>query len=169
MRRIYFLALMPFLAAAAVTAQTISGYNKQEVMIPMRDGVKLYTVIFTPKEKTAPLPILLTRTPYSASVGDSFDMLKSRSMADLAREGYIFVYQDIRGKYKSEGKMQIHQPIVHQEEKGAVDESTDTYDAIDWLIANVPNNNGRAGIMGISYPGWLALVGAVDAHPALKA
>lgn len=169
MRRIYFLALMPFLAAAPVTAQTITAYNKQEIMIPMRDGVRLYTVIFTPKEKTAPLPFLITRTPYSASVGDSFDMLKSRSMGELAREGYIFVYQDIRGKYKSEGKMQIHQPIVHQQEKGAIDESTDTYDAIDWLIANVANNNGRAGITGISYPGWLALVGAVDAHPALKA
>ncbi len=169
MRRIYFLILILLQAAAAVTGQAITAYNKQEVMIPMRDGVRLYTVIFTPKEKTAPLPFLLTRTPYSASVGDSFDMLNSRSMAELAKEGYIFVFQDIRGKYKSEGKMQIHQPIVHQQKKGAIDESTDTYDAIDWLIRNVGNNNGRAGITGISYPGWLALVGAVDAHPALKA
>jgi putative CocE/NonD family hydrolase len=90
-------------------------------------------------------------------------------MASLAEVGYIFVRQDIRGKYKSEGTMQIHQPIAHLKQKGAVDESTDTYDAIDWLVKNITNNNGKAGIMGISYPGWLALVGAVDAHPALKA
>ncbi len=87
----------------------------------------------------------------------------------MAKEGYIFVFQDIRGKYKSEGRMEIHQPLIHQTQKGAVDESTDTYDAVDWLTKNVPNNKGKVGILGISYPGWLALVGAVDPHPALKA
>ena len=87
----------------------------------------------------------------------------------MASEGYIFVIQDVRGKYKSEGTMQIHQPLVHATQKNAVDESTDTWDTVDWLIKNVGNNNGRAGIFGISYPGWLALVGAVDPHPALKA
>lgn len=168
MTKIHFHILI-LLQAGALQAQTITAYNKQEVMIPMRDGVRLYTVILTPKERTRPLPFLITRTPYSASLNDSFDILKSRSMSALAEEGYIFVYQDIRGKYKSEGKMQIHQPIVHRKQKGSVDESTDTYDAIEWLIKNVDNNNGKAGIMGISYPGWLALVGAVDAHPALKA
>ena len=161
--------VLVLLLAGTAQAQTITAYNKQEVMIPMRDGVRLYTVILTPKEKTGPLPFLITRTPYSASVGDDYDILKSSSMASLAEVGYIFVRQDIRGKYKSEGKMQIHQPIAHLKQKGAIDESTDTYDAIDWLVKNIKNNNGKAGIMGISYPGWLALVGAVDAHPALKA
>lgn len=135
----------------------------------MRDGIKLYTVIFTPKEKTAALPILIQRTPYGAAVRDGYNILNVPYFANMAKEGYIFVFQDIRGKYKSEGKMQIHQPIIHLEQKGAVDESTDTYDAIDWLIKNVANNNGRAGILGISYPGWLALVASVDPHPALKA
>ncbi|MEK7225721.1 MAG: CocE/NonD family hydrolase, partial [Bacteroidota bacterium] len=84
-------------------------------------------------------------------------------------DGYIFVFQDIRGKYRSEGKMEIHQPLIHSTQKGAIDESTDTWDTVDWLIKNVKGNNGKAGIYGISYPGWLALVGAVDPHPALKA
>lgn len=87
----------------------------------------------------------------------------------MAKEGYIFVFQDIRGKYKSEGTMQIHQPITHLKQKGSIDESTDTWDAIDWLVKNLPNNNNKAGILGISYPGWLALVGAIDPHPSLKA
>lgn len=163
------LFVLALLTVNAAQSQSMTSYHKREVMIPMRDGVKLYTEIFTPVGKTSPLPFLITRTPYSASHNDNFDILKSASMSELAEEGYIFVYQDIRGKYKSEGKMQIHQPIVHLKQKGAVDESTDTYDAIEWLLKNVENNNGKAGIMGISYPGWLTLVGAVDAHPALKA
>jgi putative CocE/NonD family hydrolase len=89
--------------------------------------------------------------------------------SNMAAEGYIFIIQDIRGKYLSEGKMEIHQPLIHATQKGGIDESTDTWDTIDWLIKNIPNNNGKAGIAGISYPGWLALVGAVDPHPALKA
>ena len=99
----------------------------------------------------------------------TLELTQSFSFYSMAKEGYIFVFQDIRGKYKSEGTMQIHQPLTHAAQKGTVDESTDTYDAIDWLIKNIPNNNGKAGIVGISYPGWLALVGAVDPHPALKA
>jgi uncharacterized protein len=144
-------------------------YGKQEVMIPMRDGIKLYTVILTPKDVKGPFPILIQRTPYGAAVPDNFNILNYTYIADMAKEGYIFVTQDIRGKYKSEGKMEIHQPIIHLKQKGAIDESTDTYDAIDWLIKNIPNNNGKAGILGISYPGWLALVGSIDPHPALKA
>jgi putative CocE/NonD family hydrolase len=143
-------------------------------MIPMRDGIKLYTVIFTPVNAKSAVPILLTRTPYSASFRFPDNTVVSLSKNnfnyyDLAREGYIFVFQDIRGKYKSEGKMEIHQPIIHLKQKGAVDESTDTYDAIDWLVKNTSNNNGKAGILGISYPGWEALVGSTDPHPALKA
>ena len=100
-----------------VFAQTITGYNKQELMIPMRDGVKLYTVVFTPKEKTVALPILIQRTPYGAAVPEGFDIMNNLYVSDMAKEGYIFVVQDIRGKYKSEGTMQIHQPLIHANKK----------------------------------------------------
>jgi len=144
-------------------------------MIPMRDGIKLYTVIFSPVGAARPLPVLLQRTPYGASPGDAPDdttlnvQVFGNNYGSMLKEGYFLVFQDIRGKYKSEGKMEIHQPLIHSKEKGAIDESTDTWDTIDWLIKNLPGNNGMAGIFGISYPGWLALVGAVDPHPALKA
>jgi hypothetical protein len=147
----------------------ISTYKHTTAMIPMRDGKKLFTTILTPVNASKPIPILLIRTPYGAERPDDFNILDWAYVADMAKEGYIFVIQDIRGKYKSEGSMQIHQPLIHAEQKGAVDESTDTWDTIDWLIKNTENNNGKAGILGISYPGWLALVGAVDPHPALKA
>ncbi len=141
-------------------------------MIPMRDGVKLFTVVIEPVNATTAVPILLQRTPYSADINLSndsvFSVARWAQMALLARDGYIFVLQDIRGKYKSEGSMEIHQPLVHAVKKGAIDESTDTWDTIDWLVKNIANNNGKAGIFGVSYPGWLALVGAVDPHPALK-
>ncbi len=128
-------------------------------------------VILTPVGAKNTVPILIQRTPYGASISIPDDStFKTELLGNaMAKEGYIFVFQDIRGKYKSEGKMQIHQPLLHAVQKSAVDESTDTRDAVDWLIKNILNNNGRAGIYGISYPGWLALVGAVDPHPALKA
>lgn len=148
-------------------------YHKKTVMVPMRDGVKLFTVIIEPINAKTALPILIERTPYGADIpipADTGISLRNwTAVASMAQEGYIFVFQDIRGKYKSEGEMQIHQPLVHQVKKGAVDESTDTWDTVDWLVKNVKNNNGKAGIYGVSYPGWLALVGAVDPHPALKA
>jgi len=152
-----------------VYAQNITAYNKQEVMIPMRDGTKLYTVIFTPRDVQGSFPVLIQRTPYGSGVPDDYNILNTTYFENMAKEGYIVVFQDIRGKYKSEGKMEIHQPIIHLKQKGAVDESTDTYDSIDWIIKNIPNNNGKVGILGISYPGWLALVGSIDPHPALKA
>lgn len=139
----------------------------------MRDGVKLFTVVMAPEGATKPLPILLQRTPYGADwnlpEGGTINLANIPTFAALAKEGYLFVFQDIRGKYKSEGTMQIHQPLIHAVQKGAIDESTDTWDTVDWLVKNIANNNGKAGILGISYPGWLALVGAVDPHPALKA
>ena len=142
-------------------------------MIPMRDSIKLFTVILAPVAPKEPSPFLIERTPYGADIpipDDSVINIPKRSyLYSLASGGYIFIFQDIRGKYKSEGTMQIHQPLIHETQKGAIDESTDTYDAIDWLLKNVPGNNGKAGIYGISYPGWLALVGSVDPHPALKA
>jgi uncharacterized protein len=152
----------------------ITRYLKQSFMIPMRDGVKLYTVVLSPVDSKVTQPFLLTRTPYGASVripDDSVFAVSDHAPLNraMAGDGFIFVYQDIRGKYRSQGDMQIHQPLIHQIQKNAVDESTDTWDTIDWLVKNVPNNNGKAGIVGISYPGWLALVGSVDPHPALKA
>ena len=144
-------------------------------MIPMRDGVKLFTVILSPVNTIQPLPILIQRTPYGASGANVPDdttvdaNILGSYYSVMLKEGYFLVFQDIRGKYKSEGTMQIHQPLVHATQKGAVDESTDTWDSVDWLVKNIKNNNGKAGILGISYPGWLALVGAVDPHPALKA
>lgn len=154
-------------------ADTVALYKKTTAMIPMRDGVKLFTVIVSPVDAKQSSPFLITRTPYGADFPLKEDSAFSSNImggyTSLAKAGYIFIFQDIRGKYKSEGTMQIHQPLIHATQKGAVDESTDTWDAIDWLVKNIPNNNGKAGIFGVSYPGWLALVGAVDPHPALKA
>src|SRR6185312_6813595 len=153
-------------------------YHKSTAMIPMRDGVKLFTVILTPVAATNPTgaptsPILIQRTPYGADIpiptDSDFVLPEGFPYYNMAQDGYIFVMQDVRGKYKSEGTMQIHQPLTHETYPGAVDESTDTWDAVDWLVKHVPNNNGKVGITGISYPGWLALVGSVDPHPALKA
>ena len=141
-------------------------------MIPMRDGIKLFTVVASPADQKEPGPILMERTPYGADfdVKDSTWSVKGGDpYYSMARDGYLFVFQDIRGKSKSEGKMEIHQPLIHATNPRAVDESTDTWDAVDWLIKNVPNNNGKAGITGVSYPGWLTLVGSVDPHPALRA
>lgn len=155
------------------TAQTdiISKYKKTSAMIPMRDGVKLYTVVLSPVDAKTPMPILMQRTPYGAIIPIPDDTtIETKLLGNiLATDGYIFIVQDIRGKYKSEGSMQIHEPLLHSVKKGAIDESTDTWDTVDWLIKNIPNNNGKAGIYGISYSGWLALVGSVDPHPALKA
>jgi uncharacterized protein len=148
---------------------TISSYRLTTAMIPMRDGIKLFTSILTPVNSKHPVPVLIQRTPYGATLPPGFNPVNVSYLSGMAKEGYIFVVQDIRGKYKSEGMMQIHQPLVHATQKGTVDESTDTWDTIDWLIKNTENNNGKVGIFGISYPGWLALVGSVDPHPALKA
>lgn len=171
-----FLFLLFISQFVLVKAQTngIVTYTKKNYMIPMRDGVKLFTVVLSLTNNTTPLPIMLNRTPYGADFpieeDATIDVEKLNPYyRNMAKDGYIFVFQDIRGKYKSEGTMEIHQPLIHATVKNGIDESTDTWDAVDWLIKNIPNNNGKAGIFGISYPGWLALVGSVDPHPALKA
>ena len=171
MKKLFLLVAfgVSLLATAWAQTDTVSSYRLATAMIPMRDGVKLFTSILTPVNSKQAVPILLQRTPYGATLPPGFNPVDIPYLSGMAKEGYIFVVQDIRGKYKSEGKMQIHEPLVHASKKGAVDESTDTWDTIDWLIKNTENNNGKAGIFGISYPGWLALVGAVDPHPALKA
>jgi putative CocE/NonD family hydrolase len=142
-------------------------YKKQEVMITMRDGVKLHTVIFTPDEQKEPLPFLLERTPYGVNGYSSPE--KNEYVKDMADDGYIFVYQDIRGRYLSEGKFEMQRFTLDKKDPKAIDESTDTYDTFDWLLKNIPNNNGKAGMYGISYDGWTTVMGAIDPHPALVA
>ena len=133
----------------------------------MRDGVRLNSVIFTPKIQNEPLPFLILRTPYGVSrnpAPDKVDYLK-----DLAADGYIFVLQDIRGRYKSEGKFEMQRFSRDRRDPKSIDESTDTYDTIDWLLKNVANNNARVGVLGISYGGWLTVMATLEPHPALKA
>lgn len=142
-------------------------YNRQEVMIPTRDGIHLHTVIFTPKNQSEALPFLLERTPYGVNEYPSPD--KNVYVKDMAEEGYIFVYQDIRGRYLSEGKFEMQRFNRNKKDPKAIDESTDTYDTFDWLLKNIKNNNGKAGMYGISYDGWTTVMGAIDPHPALVA
>ena len=149
--------------------ESFVSYNKKTFMIPMRDGVKLYTVVLSPINATVPLPILIQRTPYGADLPDGYDPLKASYIKAMAQEGYIFVFQDMRGKFKSEGSFEMNRPLYHLSDKTKTDESTDAYDAIDWMIKNIPNNNGKAGIFGISYLGYTALDAISDPHPALKA
>jgi len=144
-------------------------FNKTEVMIPARDGVKLHTEIYAPKKITEPLPILFERTPYGISDKETGFSRKLSRYTDLIPDGYIFVFQDIRGRYGSEGKFIMQRPLHDPKDPRGVDESTDTYDTIEWLVKNVSNNNGRVGMDGISYPGFLVTMGMINPHPALKA
>ena len=144
-------------------------FDKSDVMIPMRDGAKLHTEIYTPKNATEPLPMLFERTPYGISGGGKgYSHLLSR-YDDMMSDGYIFVFQDIRGRYGSKGKFVMLHPIHDPSDPKGVDESTDTYDTIDWLVKNVAHNNGRVGLDGISYDGFLVTMGMINPHPALKA
>ncbi|MCA1741027.1 MAG: CocE/NonD family hydrolase [Bacteroidales bacterium] len=146
-------------------------YDKQETYITMRDGVRLFTSIYTPKDTLVTHPILIMRTPYNSepSGPDNFNyfvQLYSRYID----EGYIMVFQDVRGKYMSEGVFEDIRPYIPEKKSRLdTDETTDTWDTVDWLIKNVPNNNGRAGIFGTSYPGFYATMGIIDAHPAIRA
>lgn len=147
-------------------------YDRKEVMIPMRDGVRLHAVILRPTDTKEPLPFLMQRTPYGVDNSTS-DFINAR-YTELARSGYIFVMEDIRGRYGSEGQFLMNRPIVeghdpNSSDPNKIDETTDTYDTVAWLIKNVPNNNGRVGVTGISYPGFLAIEAGIDAHPAVKA
>jgi putative CocE/NonD family hydrolase len=141
-------------------------YSRQEVMIPMRDGIKLFTVIYTPTNTKEPLPFLITRTPYGVSTLLSPD--KRPYVSDMAREGYIFIYQDIRGRYKSEGKFELQDIYLENKTATMTDESTDVYDSIEWLLKNIANNNGKVGMYGVSAVGSTTLIGTIDPHPALK-
>jgi len=146
-------------------------YSKKEYRIPMRDGVELFTAVYSPSNNSAGLPIMLLRTPYGIHPygEDRFPTRLGPSQRFIG-EGFIFVYQDVRGRYMSEGQfvnMNPHDP--DKSDRTDVDESTDTFDTIDWLVENIENHNGRVGMWGISYPAFYAAVGMIDAHPALRA
>jgi putative CocE/NonD family hydrolase len=146
-------------APPAGTAYNGPEYVRSEAMIPVRDGVSLHTVILRPKDSE--------RTPYG--VDGNTPLSVTRGKVELATSGYIFVYQDIRGRYGSGGQFVMNRPIVTHTAKTAVDETTDTRDTIDWLLKHVPNNSGKVGVLGVSYPGFLAMMAGIDAHPAVKA
>ena len=130
-------------------------FEKREVMIPVRDGAKLHTEIYTPRDGNGPWPIIMMRTPYGISAGDNRYSRMLYENADFFADGYIFVFQDIRGQFGSEGTFEMNRPLHDAKDAKGVDESTDTYDTIEWLVKNVAKNNGRVGIWGISYDGFL--------------
>ncbi|HXM94011.1 MAG TPA: CocE/NonD family hydrolase [Candidatus Dormibacteraeota bacterium] len=171
----FFVSVAILLPPLAIFAQQHESPNyakifeKKEVMIPVRDGVQLHTEIYVPKNAAEPLPILLERTPYGISAPDQGISHSLFRYAEMVPDGYIFVFQDIRGRYGSEGKFVMQRPLHDSNDPQGVDESTDAYDTIDWLVKNVAHNNGRVGMDGISYPGFLVTMGLVNPHPALKA
>jgi len=145
-------------------------YSKSEHMIPMRDGVKLFVSVYSPRDTSQKYPIMLSRTPYSCAPYGPDAYKDTIGPSPLfAKEGYIIVYADVRGTWMSEGTYVNMRPQNDHKGPKDVDESSDTYDTIDWLVKNIPNNNGRVGMWGISYPGFYTAVGSIDAHPALKA
>ena len=177
---VLLLVAFPFASTAQQTPEELAEYirdkyTKREVTIPMRDGVKLFTVIYEPKDRDEKYPILLNRTPYTvAPYGkdkDGKDLYKTSLGPDelFAREKYIFAYQDVRGRWMSEGEFMDVRPDIENRTPKDIDESTDTFDTVDWLVKNVANNNGRVGMYGISYPGFYVSSGIIDSHPAIKA
>lgn len=146
-------------------------YIKQEHMVPMRDGVKLFTSVYIPRDTTKKYPILIKRTPYSVAPYGLENYAASLGPSEhFVKAGYIFVNQDVRGRFLSEGEFVQVTPHVPEKKKPTdIDESSDAYDTIEWLLKNIPGHNGRAGMHGISYPGFYASAGMIDAHPALKA
>ncbi len=159
-----------------VSAQVNDNYVKEnfikiDTSIVMRDGIKLKTIIYIPKDETVKYPFLIERTPYSAGpYGDTLFANRIGPNTNLMKEKYIFVYQDVRGRYMSEGmNLEVTPYISNKRNNKDVDESSDTYDAVDWLVKNIKNNNGRAGLYGISYPGFYATASLPNSHPAIKA
>ena len=166
-----FLLLFVTLAIAQVDDTYVKdNYNKTETYITMRDGVKLYTVIYSPKDTSVKYPILFQRTPYSCRpYGPDQYRSKIGPNEFLMKDGYIVVYQDVRGRWMSEGVYDNMRAYIPNKTKEQTDEASDTYDSIEWLVKNVKNNNGKVGTWGISYPGFYATYSLLDAHPALKA
>ena len=166
MRSISTIALLAVALPAPVLGQALSpaAYECRFVRIPVRDGVHLNTSVCQPHTQR-PLPFLLTRTPY----GIAGDTVVPESYRFFAADGYIFVSQDIRGRYRSEGDFIMQRPLHDPEDGRGVDESTDTYDTVEWLLRNVRGNNGRVGVLGVSYPGFLATMAGINPHPGVKA
>src|SRR3974390_3444036 len=177
MRMVVRGVLSVMLLAAAASAQEKQNsrpdlprlFEKKEVMIPMRDGVKLHTEIYPPRDANGPLPFLMMRTPYGISASNGGYSSELYGDRHFYADQYIFVFQDIRGRYGSGGTFQMLRPVHDSGDPKGVDESTDTYDTIDWLLKNVAHNNGRVGIHGVSYDGFLSAMAMIDPHPALKA
>ena len=174
--RNFLKAYAPFLALlfiSSVHPQTFSirdNYTKQEHYITMRDGTRLFTSIYIPKDTSRPYPFLMVRTPYSCSPYGAEAFRNSLGPEpNFAREKFIFVYQDVRGRYMSEGDFKWMTPFIPNKKPGDVDESTDTWDTIEWLLKNIPNNNGKIGVYGTSFPGHYAAQCLFDPHPALSA
>lgn len=175
----FFSVLLAVACLTNVKAQVIdsawmaNNYTKQEIMIPMRDGVKLYTAVYAPKSNTEKHPILMMRTPYSCTpYGVQMNPRVYRThWVNYVKEGYIIVQQDVRGRYMSEGNFVDVRPFEKNKEgrKGVIDEASDTYDAIDYLVKKIPGNNGKVGVFGISYPGFYSTMAALSNHPSLKA
>ncbi|RYY55418.1 MAG: CocE/NonD family hydrolase [Chitinophagaceae bacterium] len=156
---------------AADSSYMRKNYDKFEYRIPMRDGVRLFTIVYVPKDQSKKFPMLMNRTCYNASGYGNYDA-HGHPSDFLVRSGYILVFQDVRGRYMSEGQFNNMTPNIpgnDRKKKNEVDESSDTWDTVDWLVKNIKNNNGRAGIFGISYPGFYSAASLPDAHPALKA
>ena len=175
MRKLSLLILLvlPLMVSAQNADSTwfVNNYIKKEVPVPMRDGIKLFTSIYIPKDQSEKHPILLTRTPYSVSpYGSTYKQYWRTYMMRYCREGYILVNQDIRGKYMSEGIFEVVRPFnPNKKTNKDIDEASDSYDTIDWLVKNIDNNNGNVGAIGISFPGFYATMVALSGHPALKA
>lgn len=174
-RRYFFILIAVLLAVSAAAQQPPAGqeqspskppFKLQEVMIPMRDGVRLQTAILTPVDQQGPLPILLRRTPYG--VPDKPPEQMPAFLKELAQDGYIFVDQNLRGRFKSEGVFKLSSQVDLADPK-STNETTDAYDSIEWLVKNVPNNNGKVGIYGVSYDGLTSALTLLHPHPALKA
>src|SRR5512142_1240079 len=146
-------------------------YTKYEFRIPMRDGKRLFTSVYVPKDTSRTYPFLMTRTPYTVGpYGEDNYRTRLGPSEAFDRAGYIFVFQDVRGRFMSEGAfMEMRPHIDHPRSNQGVGESTDTYDTVEWLLKNVPNNNGKVGIWGISYPGFFTSASIIDSHPAIKA
>ncbi len=144
----------------------VPGFETTEAMVPMRDGVKLHTLVFTPRNARGALPILFLRTPYGI---DNRTSMFQTSLKELADDGYLFAFQDIRGKFRSDGEFAMIRAPRDPADPKAIDEGSDAFDTIDWLIGNVRGHNGRVGMLGVSYDGWLTVMALLDPHPALKA
>src|SRR3954452_2402568 len=161
------LALCPRSVAAQQPADSVKPqFTLEEVMVPVRDGIHLQTAIVRPAQQSGPLPILFTRTPYG--VPDKAPTKIPAAFKELVQDGYIFVFQNLRGRFKSEGVFKLSS-YVDLSDSAATNETTDAYDSVEWLVKHIPNNNGRGGVYGVSYDGLTTALAMLKPHPALKA